>query len=584
MLLNRCLSVLVLLLTLIFSAAVSHFAQAADEAGKLKRERKEVLIEQILADAPNLKLGENRALVYAQIGNMVWQSDEKRARALFQNAVSELINAQMLAEVDKKNNGYQNDLLMGQTTRPHILRVIAARDGELALEYLYKTRPSMVAKAFAMSGGKPLKISSNANNYDYLVQNEINLEQGFVRLAADQSPERAAKMLKVSQKKGFSVETLNLLKKLNEKDAATAAELAGELVGKLNSLKFDAQNSSNYQNFNVATIFLTEFMRQKSDGEKALKFDDGQMRGLAEKLIAAALQPNDHYGYFNHYSLILIAEKLAPSSVERLKQVQRNGIRRGVDFGYDPEIGKLLNSETTAEQMLGEAKKFPVHQRGQIYQTAANKLAQAGDINRATEILNDNFDEDALEDALCHLNWQFSYNLINNGKFAEAEQLIDGFPENTRLGALVNLANAIYQKNPQENKSYAVAVLGKARSLITERPEDSTEMSNLMQIISAYAAVESNEAFRLFEPLIPQMNELSDAAVIINGFQRNSNIRNGEFLMTHGGSWGFYGADFSIFNRLAANDFDRARKLIDDFTRREIRISLKMQLAESISR
>ncbi|HEX8636776.1 MAG TPA: hypothetical protein VF692_01840, partial [Pyrinomonadaceae bacterium] len=479
---NRRLSVLVPLFSLFFSTVVSHFAQASDEAGKLKRERKDVLIEQIFADAPNLKLGENRALVYAQVGNMVWQSDEKRARALFQNAVTELINAQMLAEADKKNNGYQNDLLMGQTTRPHILRVIAARDAELALEYLYKTRPVLVAKAFAMSGGKPSKISNIANNYDYLVQNETNLEQGFVRLAADQSPERAAKMLKESLKKGFSGETLNLLKKLNEKDAATAGELADELVRKLISLKFDAQNSSNYQNFNVATMFLTEFTRQRSDGEKTLKFDDGQMRALTEKLIAAALQPNDRYGYFNHYSLIPIAEKLAPSSVERLKQAQRNGIRRGVDFGYDPEIGKLLNGETTAEQMLGEAKKFPVHQRGQIYQTAANKLAQAGDINRATEILNDNFDDDALEDALRNLNWQYSYNLTNSGKFAEAEQLIDSLPESTRLGALVNLANAIYQKNPQENKSYAVAVLGKARSLITERPEDSQEMSNLMQI------------------------------------------------------------------------------------------------------
>ena len=576
---NRTFSVLVLL----FSAVVSHFAQTADESAKLKKERRDVLIEQILADAPNLKLGENRALVYAQVGNMVWQSDEKRARTLFQNAAAELINAQMLAEADKKTSGYQHDLLMGQTTRPQILRVIAGRDAKLALEYLYKTRPAAVSKAFSMATGKSAKISNNAGNYDYLAQNETNLEQNFIRLAADQSPERAAKLLKETLKKGFSGETLNLLKKLREKDAATADEITAEIVGKLIGTKFDTQNSSNYQNFNIATMFLTEFIRQKSDGEKALKFDDGQMRGLAEKLIAAALQSNDRNGYFNHYSLIPVAEKLAPSSVERLKQLQKNLVRRGMHIEYDSEMGKLLNGETTAEQMLVAAKNFPVNRRGQIYQTAANKLAQAGDINRATQILNNNFDDDALEDALRNLNWQYSYNLINNGKFAEAEQLIDNFPENTRLGALVNLANAIYQKNPQENKSYAVAVLGKARSLITERPEDSQEMSNLMQIISAYVAVEPNESFRLFEPLIPQMNELSDAAVIINGFQRNSNIRNGEFLLTNGNSWGFHGADFSIFTRLAANDFERALNLVDGFTRREIRVTLKMQLAGSIS-
>lgn len=575
---RRSLSVLVLL----FSAIVSHSAQTLDETAKLKTERQSALIEQVLADAPNLKLGENRALVYAKLGAIIWKSDEKRARTLFRDAAGELINAQMLAETDKKNNGYQHDLLMGQTTRPQILHAIAARDAELALEYLYKTRPAAIAKAFSMSAGKSSKISGNSNNYDYLAQNETNLEQSFVRLAADQSPERAAKLLKESLKKGFSGETINLLKKLRQKDAATADEIAAELVNKLIGTKFDAPNASNYQNINVATMFLTEFVGQKSDDEKALKFDDAQMRRLAEKLVAAALQPNDRHGYHNIYSLVPIAEKLAPSSVEQLRRLQKNGSRRGMDFGYDPEMGKLLNGEATAEHMLGAAKKFPVHQRGQIYRTAANKLAQAGDLIRANQVLNDNFDDDALDDALHHLNWQYSYNLINAGKFAEAESLIDNFPENTRLGALVNLANAVYQKNPQENKSYAVAVLGKARALVSERPEDSQEMSNLMQIISAYVAVEPVEAFRLFEPLIPQMNELSEAAVVINGFQRNSNIKHGEFLLTNGGSWGFYAADFSILTRLAANDFDRALKLIDDFTRRETRVSLKMQLAESI--
>ena len=105
-------------------------------------------------------------------------------------------------------------------------------------------------------------------------------------------------------------------------------------------------------------------------------------------------------------------------------------------------------------------------------------------------------------------------------------------------------------------------------------------MQNLTQIISSYGAIEPDEAFRLFEPLIPQMNELSDAAAVINGFQRNSNVKQGEYAMISGNSWGFYGADFSVLSRLSVKDFDRTLSLIDAFTRREIRVSLKLQLAE----
>jgi len=560
------------------------FAQDSDEAAKTKQHRQTLLLEQIHADIPNLKLGENRALVYAKLGNIVWKTDEKRARKFFQNAASELVNAQITAETDKKNVGYQHDLINGQTVRPQILQSIAARDAELALEYLYKTRPEAIIKAFSMATVKTSKISNHSNNYSYLAQNETNLEQGFVRLAADQNPERAIKLLKESLKKGFSEQTLGLLKKLHEKDAEAADEIASEVVGKLIGTNFNPQNSSVYQQLNVTTNFLTEFTRKKGETEKAVKFNESQMRGLADKLISFYLQQNNGRAYFNAYAIIPIAEKLAPSSVESLKKLQRNSLHNGFDRGYDydPEISKILNGEATAEQLLIEAKNFPASSRRQIYQTAVNKFAQQGDLNRATEILKDNFDGDMLEQEIYNLNSQLAYSLSSAGKFTEAERLIDEFPENARINALSNLANAIYRKNREENKSYAVAVLAKARALVSEKPEDTTEMSNLTQIISAYSAIEPVEAFRLFEPLIPQINELCEAAVIINGFQRNSNIKQGEFVITSGNSWGFYGADFSVLSKLSTTDFERVLNLIDSFSRREVRISLKLQLAETV--
>ncbi len=574
---------LICLFLLIFPFHV--FAQETGDAAKEKQRRQVVLINQLLGDIPTLKLGENRAYVNAKVGNLVWKTDEKLARTLFQSAVGELINAQNLAEADTKNSNYQYDLLNGQNIRPQILSTIANRDAELALDYLVKTRPPNISKALLNSSVKSSKIKNSNNNYANLVQTETNLEQNFIRLAADQNPERAVKLLKESLKKGFSNETLNLLKKLSAKDAEAANEIASEIVAKLIQKGFDVEGQYYSQNPNIALTFLTEFIREKGQNEKFIKFDSSQIQTLADKLVSFFLQQNRNDGNYYAGSILTIAEKLSPSSVAKLKQTQ-NTIRRQHSFGldyYDPEINKLLGSgDTTAEMILGAAAKVPAASRSQIYQMAANKYAQQGDLSRATEVLSDNFSDDALEEMLRNINYQYSYNLINAGKFVEAERLIDEFPENMRLNALINLANAIYQKNPEENKSYAASVLGKARSSIAYKPEDSNEMSVLTQIISAYARIESSEAFRIFESLTPQINELSEAAAITYGFQKSSNVKGGEFVITNGNSLGIISFDNSVFKELAEKDFDRTMNLINSFSRHENQVALKMQLAEGI--
>jgi hypothetical protein len=105
----------------------------------------------------------------------------------------------------------------------------------------------------------------------------------------------------------------------------------------------------------------------------------------------------------------------------------------------------------------------------------------------------------------------------------------------------------------------------------------------LMQVIGGYGNIEPNEAFRLFEGLVPKINELTDAAAVINGFQGNSNVRDGEFIMTQGDPFNNYGASSSIIGTLGRSDFDRAMKLVDSFSRSELRISLTLQAASNIA-
>ena len=146
---------------------------------------------------------------------------------------------------------------------------------------------------------------------------------------------------------------------------------------------------------------------------------------------------------------------------------------------------------------------------------------------------------------------------------------------------LVNLANSVFAHDPKENRSYAGALLTKASQLTGEKPEDSAEMNMLTQVIAGYSNVDPAEALRIFEGLVPKINELTDAAVIINGFQNGSNVRNGEFIMSQGDPFYSYGANPSMIGPLAKFDFDRTMKLIDGFSRQEMRISLRLQLASN---
>jgi hypothetical protein len=577
----RSFRFLTILLFIVLTTIISNAQNPVlTDEQKLKQKRQLDLIEQILADTKNLKLAENRALIYAQTGNLFWGTDEKRARRLFQASIDELINAQNLAESSKKNAAYMNDLIMSQSLRPNILQIVGNRDAELALASLARSRPSKIVKALAEFPANVEKKSASGYSTElYLVQQETGLEQRLTALAADQNPERAVRLLKEALKRPITYDTLNLLKKLHQKDSAAADEIADEVLQKL--LKVDYDDPKNGNSLNAAISLLSEAARERSEGEKSLVFDETRTRNLADLIISSMLEASDRNNWYSLAALITIAQKLAPSRVEVLKQksAKFNGFN---GFGYNSEAAELLQGDATAEKLITEADKFPANYKQQLYVKAASKYAEQGNFELARKTLTGNLSDDELENALASFNWQMAMKATGEGRFDAALEYIDLLPENSRFNSLLELANAVYQKNP-ENKTYAVSILERARAFVSDKPEDSTEMSYLFNLISAYAAIEPNEAFRLFESLIPQISALSDASALLGGFNRSSNVRQGEFIITYSNAFGLYlGEIDTALRNLTKADFDRTIKLTDAFERRETRIYLKLKLAENV--
>ena len=568
---NKCLLLLVALL-----CSVAILAQSEDDAVNARKARLNAILEESLGDVQNLKLPENRAFFYSRIGNIIWPQDQKRARSLFLYAATELVNAQNFAESKRSLNPY-NELLTGGNTRQQILNTIASRDAELALELLTRTCPAALQRALDNDPDKNKKISNYHQNNAHLAQNENYMEQNFYRMAAEQSPERAVKILKESLSKGLSNETFNQLNRLAEKDPAAAAEMASQVVEKLLRSGYVASEQPLYANIQLTQSILNHQMSRQNGIDIKLKFDNTQIRDLAAKFVSAYLTDKQVAPYLGS-SILPIAEKLLPSSVEQIKKATSRMNPQNGNSDYDAAYQKLMENDTPVEQMLAAANKFPINNRRQIYQTASNKLMGQGDWRSAREVLSENFEDD--DYMITNFDSQLVYNLTNQGKFAEAERVIDGLPVENRIGHLVNLSTAMLARDPKENRVQALALLEKARQLTSEKPENTNEMNMLMQVIGGYVQLNPAEAIRLYEGVVPKIVELTDASAVLNGFQVNSNVRDGEFLIVHGDPFNNFGGNLSMIGAFSRFDFDRTMKLVDSFNRPEMRISLRLQLLD----
>ena len=568
------------LLALTVAAATAFPQQGDADAAKLKEQRRAGLVERIRSDAEQLKLADNRAILNARLGVMAWKTDTERGKKFFQAAVSELNAAQEEAESAKGKENLYQDLLNSQNIRPQILNLIASTDPEYSLESLYRTRPAAVARA--MAGETSEKLNDQYSNRSYLAQAEINLEQRLLRMVADKNPDKAAAILKDTIRKRLSNETYESLKKLYLLDANAGTELAGDVLGRLNSAEFIANNQPVYDLIQLSTSIITDHIRDRSPDEKYLAFNDAGVRTLSIKLINTYVNEAPRLGYVPFEQLEPVAKRYAPNQVERLRKAAesgRNGWGGHRGITTNQEYNEFLKTNPTAEQLVQNAGKFAPDVQRQIYQNAANKFSETGQYQNAMALLNDKFEGDSLENAVSTLNWYYAHHLLQKGEYDAAEAMMMEFNDSNRISALTSLAQTIYNKNPVENKGRAAGILRRVRSLMPERPENYTELSQVFALINAMTAIEPTDAFSNLEPLVDQINTLTQAFAVVQGFQ-GGQMRQGEYSLSGGMNFGIY-VDPSMFRNLAKSDLDRTDSLIDSLNRVEMRIQLRMFLAET---
>lgn len=581
--------------TISFSQDVSP-TESQSEKEKIQKDLEERvlrMIDQAVGDANYLKLPQNRAIIYAIAGDLYWKFDEKRARALFRNSADELMVLNTEKETEKKetDDPFSGVFEFGSDdARSEVLPLIARHDADLALELLVQTRSAKLSLALAKALQPNAKQESGYMNFDpdqFRVQEEIALEQRFAVLAAEQNPERAVKLIKDSLAKGISWNVLPLLQKLNKKDEKKAAQVADDVVAKITNTDLTKKK----EDLNAAIRFLqyaTNPNASKSTKEKQFKFSESQLKSIGVKLADTFLQPTNSLDLTMGLTQVMASlEKIVPERIAALKQKHFEVMKN-----LPPELKsfeqrqKLWNPSSTPEEILAELPKITnEYEKVSAFESLGYKISQIDDDSRAKRLIDRIPDEKARENAKEKYESARISRTAKDGKLDEAKKLIGNLTKKkTQIQKLVSLAVDFHKKGTKEDRETAGGLMKDAKSLTSEYPEDEDELANLMELVRGFATIKPNEAFRLFEPVVDQINDYVQALAILSKYnKRDRRFKKGELVMKVKGS----GWDGMLLFRymdqirlLGKADLVRMSLLSDRFQRPDARSIAKLYVAQ----
>jgi hypothetical protein len=566
-------------------------AEKTDAQKELEKRVVEML-DQALSDAATLKVAQNRAVVYALAGDLYWQFDEKRARELFRMSASEIINANIEADKEKKEteDPYAGIFEFSSDSRNDILPLIAKHDADLALEVLAQTRPAKLVEAMAKAAVPNAKQDGGMFDFNpdrYRVQQEVALEQRFAVLAAEQNPDKAIKLIKDSLAKGISWNVLPLLQKLNEKDPKKAQALADDVVAKI----VDTDLTKKMEDLQAAIRFLqgaTNPNAAKEANKKKFKFTDTQLRDIANKLTSTFLQatPMPLQMTMVIGQVMNDLEKFVPERIPALKQKQSEAMK-----SLPPELSrmqqqqKIWNPNSTPEEILAGMPKYNEIEKASANQALLMKIGQIDDDARAKKLIDQIPDEKIRDQAREKYESARIARASQEGKLDEAKKLISNLTKKkTQIQKLVSLAVQYYKKGTDKDKETAAGLMKDAKALASDFPEDEDELNDLMQIVKGYAIISPPDAFRLFEPVIDMVNDFLQASAILSKYnKRNRNFKKGELVMrVNGSSWdGLLLFKYvKQMQMMGKADLNRMAVLTDRFQRSDTRTIVKLYVVQ----
>src|SRR5689334_17731449 len=210
---------------------------AAEDQDKEKAEREKNayrLLDQVIDEAQSLRLTENRVRVQIMAADLLWDSNQARARSLFTMAgegVAELSRTQQNTNNRRGGGGPPNRSFQ---LRQELVLAAARHDAQLAYQLLAATK----------AAAPTIEVDQTARNRIQFSPDD-NLEQTLLGRVAALDPKLAATNAEQMMDKGTFPRTMpDVLTQLQKQDADAAAKLADKTVKKLEAANLLTNNDA----------------------------------------------------------------------------------------------------------------------------------------------------------------------------------------------------------------------------------------------------------------------------------------------------------------------------------------------------
>ncbi len=507
----------------------------------LKKEAVEFL-RNTAVDVNNMRTLENRISFSAEMAGLMWFSDEREARSMYQNVINNF--RQLLAQYDAELNAmgigldetraamYSNaaksrvarKFSKALGVRQQITMSLAEHDPQIAFEFLIETAQAI----------------SNPEMKTQTEQSDAYFETRLLGEIAGQDVETALKYARKNLDKGLNYETLGLLKKIYDKDADKGIAFGEDILRKVKS------GSLKTENFYLLSSMLNlgEETNNKKDKKKRPVFSDQSMREIAEAFAQEILKREEGAEYEGFVPQI---EKYAPARAAQIR----------TKFG--------LKKKPLKNAAMVEKDELP---------TGIPDENESGE-----KQLTENLDKLGKKE----LSDEDKQKVIE-----QSRKIINSFEDRDRkIMALSGLALQIFQMG---DKKLASEILDETRGLISFQPINYRDYIETWLLIGGYAQVDAEKAFPLLENTIYRLNDTISAFIKVGEFidVEGEMVEEGEVQL---GSFGGgmtrglmseLGEATGTLRSLAIADFKKTRDLTNRFDRQEVRILAKMLVLRAI--
>jgi len=555
--------------------------QAGKNHEALKAKGLALLVE-ATQSLPQLRRPQTRAGFQIRAAQLLWNSDEKAASKLMEQAIESV--KEFIADIDNSEQAYYESFQIAMQLREEVVDALAPHDPEMALNFLRATRTLTPPESvrFGVQGNQELQL-------ELLLASQI--------IAAD--PKRAFQMAEDTLKRGASPSLNDTLNRLRSKDPDLAAKLAHDIAAKLMNERLLRNPEAAYLALGFMQIVRPGGRRQLGGGEGAANtslLSEDEFRDLFQRVLTEALSysPPVMNVYNNERN---VAQNLLNTLKQMSADLQRYAPDRAaalekkwleINTLGDPQSELRQKLQTTINSgtpdvALESVNQAPREMREQLYQQVANRFAQEGDLTRARQIINEHITNPMQrQQALRNLEQQAIYSAAARGKVDEALRNLTYFrPIGDRAQMLVQIADQI---GPGIKKSTALLYLEQARTMLGPSPqaEDQQQMYALLAIGRAFSRLGSSRAFEIVEPLVDQFNDITAAALNMNGFGQKY-YQDGEVIMTNGNVVADTGNQLATtLGHLALANFERAKAAADRIHPVELRINVYLNIAQQI--